>query len=614
MWRRLLLLLPIYLSIYAVSFLLATGLRFDFEVPNWASDRLMVCLPIVLGVKTLVLIGTGEWQRRHRYTTLVDAIHSGACVGVSAVILLAIFWILPTGYRGPRATILIDAALSALAIAGLRTALRWYSGHLAQSGVLSRRQRTIIFGGERIAVALHRNMVSCTSDYCVVAFYDEAAPEHRQLIGGVPVFGGARSLVQIARELDVSRVLIPTSTPGRKLRQLLDTCQQAGLTAHVIPTVDEIVEARFKLSPREVTISDLLRREPNQLDLEEIRAWITGRTVLVTGAAGSIGSELCRQIHSLAPDVLILVDQSESGIFAIDQEFCEKPVEGVRIIPLIGDITDSDSMSLIFREQKPDLVFHAAAYKHVPLMEHNPREAIRNNVLGTKNLVDLADKFQVDRFVLISTDKAVRPTSLMGASKLAAEKYLQAMAGRSKTKFLTLRFGNVLNSVGSVVPTFRRQIEQGGPVTVTHPQMQRFFMTIPEAVQLVLQAGAIGESGDVLILDMGEPVKIVDLARDMIMLSGLRYPDDIDIIFTGMRPGEKLYEELFYETETGVERVHDKIFRGCSTRPPYALIMSQISQLKRSLDAPADEAHSLLMSMAQTWADEPEYAQQAFAA
>jgi FlaA1/EpsC-like NDP-sugar epimerase len=283
-----------------------------------------------------------------------------------------------------------------------------------------------------------------------------------------------------------------------------------------------------------------------------------------------------------------MLDQSEFGIFQLEQEFHTLQMSGdcesTSLEFLIEDITDEQAMQRVFMQHRPVVVFHAAAYKHVPLMEHNPQAAVRNNVFGTRILVDLADRFQVERFVMISTDKAVRPTNVMGATKLIAEEYLSVVAQRSKTRFITVRFGNVLNSAGSVVPTFRRQIEEGGPITVTDPEMQRYFMTIPEAVQLVLQSGAIGEGGDVLILDMGEPVRIVDLAKDMIRLSGQRYPEDIDIVFTGLRPGEKLYEELFYETEQNAVRIHEKIFRAPrGRRPPESSTERDMNLLQRHL-------------------------------
>ena len=326
--------------------------------------------------------------------------------------------------------------------------------------------------------------------------------------------------------------------------------------------------------------------------------------VLVTGGAGSIGSELCRQIRSLKPTSLIIVDQSEIGVFTIEQEFRASRPDQVELHFVMADILDEGTMSRVMEQHRPEIIFHAAAYKHVPLMEDNPQAAVLNNVMGTKAVVDLADRFDVERFVMISTDKAVRPTSVMGATKLIAEKYLQSVAAESLTKFVAVRFGNVLNSVGSVVPTFRRQIEEGGPVTVTHPDMTRFFMTIPEAVQLVLQAGAIGRSGDVLILDMGEPVKIVDLARDLILLSGLRYPDDIDITFTGMRPGEKLYEELFYASESGAKKVHEKIYTGSAENvPPLTAVIADIRRLEQAAYGERDHMLETLQDVVATYSD-----------
>jgi FlaA1/EpsC-like NDP-sugar epimerase len=393
----------------------------------------------------------------------------------------------------------------------------------------------------------------------VVGLIDPRSNAPGSVIGGKRVFG-ADQLFKAARRLNARHLLIPASVPGQQVRELIHALHETDIKAHVIPAVGEIVQGRYKLAIRDVTIEDLLRRPPAQLDREQIRSYIEGKRVLVTGGAGSIGSELCRQVLALRPESLMLLDQSEYGVFAMEQEFAASPVEGVDLRYVVGDILNRDALEKLVLEHRPHLVFHAAAYKHVPLMEANPREAIRNNVFGTRNLVDAADLAGAEALVLVSTDKAVRPTSVMGSTKLVAEKYLQAVAASSSVRLVTVRFGNVLNSMGSVVPTFRRQIEAGGPVTVTHPDMVRYFMTIPEAVQLVLQAGAIGDSGDLLILDMGEPVKIVDLARDMIELSGLKFPDDIDIVFTGMRPGEKLYEELFYESEMGFNKVHEKIF------------------------------------------------------
>jgi FlaA1/EpsC-like NDP-sugar epimerase len=401
------------------------------------------------------------------------------------------------------------------------------------------------------------------------------------------------------RRTSAEMILLSSSLPGRTIREISDACRQQGVGAHVVPRVDDIPGGRFQLRMRDITIDDLLRRDPNRLDLEGIRETLEGRVVLVTGAAGSIGSEVCRQLLQFEPRRLVMLDQSEFAIFQLEQEFAKLRAAGefVRVGTefVIEDITDEAAMLRVFMQHRPAVVFHAAAYKHVPLMECNPQAAVRNNVFGTRVIVDLADRFHVERLVMISTDKAVRPTNVMGATKLIAEEYLAAVAQRSRTRFITVRFGNVLNSAGSVVPTFRRQIEDGGPVTVTDPDMQRYFMTIPEAVQLVLQSGAIGEGGDVLILDMGEPVHIVELAKDMIRLSGQRYPEDIEIVFTGLRPGEKLYEELFYETEQHAVRIHEKIFRAPRGRLPAAGASERdLALLKNHLYRSRDELREVL--------------------
>jgi FlaA1/EpsC-like NDP-sugar epimerase len=368
--------------------------------------------------------------------------------------------------------------------------------------------------------------------------------------------------------------------------------------------VDDLVDGRFTLSVRDVTVSDLLRREPNQLDLKSIRDCVTGKRVLVTGGAGSIGSELCRQLWELQPESLTVFDQSEYGVFCLEREFAGNfgPQPALKFI--VGDVLDEATLNRVFEERRPQVVYHAAAYKHVPLMEDNPQAAILNNVLGTKAVANAADRWKAQRFVQVSTDKAVRPSSVMGATKLMAERYVQALSQTSKTSFMIVRFGNVLNSLGSVVPTFRRQIEQGGPITVTDPEMKRFFMTIPEAVQLVIQAGAIGPSGHVMILDMGEPVKIVDLAKDLILLSGLRYPDDIDIVFSGIRPGEKLEEELFYPSEAGASPIHDKIFCSAAPRGLTMLgVLADISRLEQVCTGDAAQARITLREVAEGHAD-----------
>lgn len=601
-WHRVLRVYPCYAAIYVACYGLATMLRFDFSPDATIWNRCAAQIPLVLLVKSIIFFYSGEWQRRHRYTSLPDLVHMSGVVAVSSTVLAALNFALGAGVHIPRSILCIDAALTLLAVGAFRAGLRvlFNSPRVVRT---ESQTRALVYANCDDAFIILRGLRDSAQSICVVGIYEEDAAPKTMRVAGVPVFGPPRALHRVAHRLGATSVIVPSSIAGKELRELIHDCRSNDLEVHVIPAAEEIVAGRYKLGLRDVNIADLLRREPTQLDFDAIRGYVTGRRVLVTGAAGSIGSELCRQILDLRPAELSLLDQSEAGIFQIEQEFLGRDKGDVELSYIIADITDADCIRAVLNERQPEIMFHAAAYKHVPLMEQNPREAVRNNVFGTKTLVDLASEHNVERFVLISTDKAVRPTSLMGATKLLAEKYLQAVAAKSSTRFITVRFGNVLNSAGSVVPTFRRQIEAGGPITVTHPDMVRFFMTIPEAVQLVLQAGAVGDSGDVLILDMGDPVKIVDLAKDMILLSGLRYPDDIDITFSGIRPGEKLYEELFYETETGSQRVHEKIFRGQHPALPFSLIASHLAKLKSTLNQPPAEVHRLVMNIAHSFAD-----------
>lgn len=593
MKNRLLLTLPIYAVLYAVSFTTAFALRFDLHLSGDVLTELTAWMPVVLVAKCAIFLSAREWRRRHRYTSLADIVYVSTTSLASSSMIYGLNSLNVVSPGLHRSIILIDWVITVLAILLFRSAIRLIverTRKLDRNG----KRLALIYGADNDAIGLLRSIQASVSDYRVVGLIDTNGDVDASWIGGIPTIPARRGISRIAQQLSAGYLLIPGSTAGATVRELCRKCHEAGIRACVVPALGEIVDGRVKLTVRDVTISDLLRREPTRLDLDEIAAYITDQTVLVTGAAGSIGSELCRQIIDFKPSKLILVDQSEFGMFQIEQEFAAKPSLETELHYVIADINDQVTMGRVFGQHLPELVFHAAAYKHVPLMEHNPQIAIRNNVLGTKAVVDLADRFGVQRFVMISTDKAVRPTSVMGSTKLVAEKYLQAVALQSQTRFMTVRFGNVLNSAGSVVPTFRRQILDGGPVTVTHPDMTRFFMTIPEAVQLVLQAGAVGESGQVLILDMGEPVRIFDLAKDMITLSGLRYPDDIEIKFTGLRPGEKLFEELFYENEQSARKVHDKIF--CADREPIrsATVKWHVSELERAIRANPQEARRVL--------------------
>lgn len=591
---RLVAALPVYLTLYTVSLTIAFLLRFDLRMSAETWRTFFAVLPFTLLIKSIVFVIGREWNRYHRYTTLSDLAYIIGLRTVGSLLVFSFFTMGISDVVPPRSVMAIDWVLSILGTTVLRASIRYVREQYISQTRKCDRKRTLVYGADINAVSIVRLLRSTAGDHEIVAFLDPFDSAEHTLIGGIPVVNFCDDIASAAAKYKAGHLFIPGSVSGRTVRGLYQYCQDAGVKAHVIPAISEIVSGRVKLSISDVTISDLLRREPAQLDMEGIAGFITEKVVLVTGAAGSIGSELCRQIIEFNPTKVVLVDQSEFGMFQIEQGFVVQDLKGVDLVYVIADVNDQPTLSRVFSEHQPDMVFHAAAYKHVPLMEDNPQIAIRNNVLGTKSVVDLADRFGVQHFVLISTDKAVRPTSIMGSTKLVAEKYLQAVAATSKTKFITVRFGNVLNSAGSVVPTFRRQILEGGPVTVTHPEMTRFFMTIPEAVQLVLQASALGDSGQVLILDMGEPVKILDLARDMISLSGLRYPDDIDIEFTGLRPGEKMYEELFYGNEKRAQKIHAKIF--CAQREPISLlaIKQSISRLERAIQGNRADARKTL--------------------
>jgi FlaA1/EpsC-like NDP-sugar epimerase len=605
--HRLAAILPAYVVVFAVCLYAALLLRFDFAVPADYQSVFLGSLPLVLIIKTISCWATGEWRRTYKHTSVRDAVSlAEMTLWATGIIWLVNHWWLSP--RLPRAVVLMDAVLCLVVLASLRISVRAHAEVIRPRRKSRQRDTALIYGVRQDSIGILKMLrARCSegsTEPSVVGFVDDEQTQRSSLIDGLPIYREADGWNRITEATHAQHLLIPGGISGKKARSLLHDCTQAGLKVHVIPAVDDMVEGRFKLTMRDLTVSDLLRREANNLDMDAIRDYVTGRRVLVTGAAGSIGSELCRQIRHLQPESLILLDQSEFGIFSMEQEFSSAEPDDVSLQYVICDIVDAPTVERALVDHRPEIIFHAAAYKHVPLMEDNPQAAVLNNLVGTRTIVDLAEKHEVTRFVMISTDKAVRPSSVMGATKLLAETYLQSVAATSATTFCAVRFGNVLNSAGSVVPTFRRQIEAGGPITVTHPDMTRFFMTIPEAVQLVLQAGAIGHSGEVLILDMGEPVKIVDLAKDLIMMSGLKYPDDIDIVFSGMRPGEKLYEELFYTHESGAKKVHEKIYSGCpETPPPLSRMLADVRRLEEAAFGPTAEALQTLREIVASHSD-----------
>ncbi|WP_423408389.1 polysaccharide biosynthesis protein [Heyndrickxia sp. MSNUG] len=395
------------------------------------------------------------------------------------------------------------------------------------------------------------------------AFIDDNPNKYKLHILGIPVAGTSMDIAAAVEKYNIDKIVIAIPSLNKKqLTRIFEECSKTKIKPQIMPKIEDVMLGKTPVSQfRDVEVEDLLGRDPIKLDIEGISEYVSGKTVLVTGAGGSIGSEICRQICPFKPAKLVLVGHGENSIYTIDMELRNKYGQEIEIIPVIGDVQDRDRVFEVMEEYTPDLVYHAAAHKHVPLMEYNPREAVKNNVFGTKNVAEAADTFGVGTFVLVSTDKAVNPTNVMGSTKRIAEMIIQSLAQHSQTKFVAVRFGNVLGSRGSVIPLFKKQIQAGGPVTVTHPDMTRYFMTIPEASRLVIQAGSLGRGGEIFVLDMGEPVKIVDLAKNLITLSGYT-TEDIEIRFSGLRPGEKMFEELLNENEIHPEPIFPKIFIG----------------------------------------------------
>ncbi len=559
-------------AVLSVAYWLAFLFRFEFSLsPNWFRV-LMVTWPYVVILEYAALAMFGVPRMSWRYISIGDAARmlvAGVCatsiiatvrlIGPLAAKHLAMFMV-------PLGVIAMNFALAFLGLVGLRATRRLHGEAIdrKKQSAGKQRVRVLLIGAGQAGVMVSREIANRPDlGLQPVGFLDDDRSKVGTMIAGLPVLAATSEVATVAERKHVTRALITiANAPGTEIRRITELCRDASLDTKIIPGMYEIVGDKVNLSRiREVQVEDLLGRAPVQLDEEIVGAAIRSRTVLITGAGGSIGSELCRQVCRFGPRRLLLVERFENALFEIHRELTEA-FPGLQIDPVVADVCDQHRMEQVFASSKPEFVFHAAAHKHVPMMEWNPGEAIKNNVGGTRILADLSDRHGVHRFVLVSTDKAVNPTSVMGATKRIAEIYLQTVSLRSETKFVTVRFGNVLGSAGSVIPIFRAQIAKGGPVTVTHPEMKRYFMTIPEASQLVMQAGAMGEGGEIFILDMGEPVKIVDLARDLITLSGLRPDEDIEIKFSGVRPGEKLFEELSADTENAEKTKHPKIFIG----------------------------------------------------
>ena len=566
-WWSFLLRRPMHLVLDALlltfAFAAAYTLRFELDVPMAWQKRAVAQAPFVVGVELVSLWACGVYTFIWRYVGMRE---------VSAFVRAGAFWTIPIVVirflpfnhveflRLPVSIIAMDAVFAFVGVLGLRVLRRSLHERFERTSSSrdGRKKPVLLIGAGKAGTLAAREIVGRTdTDLDVKGFVDDDGEKIGSVIHGVKVLADTQKLPKLVRELGIDHVIITIAKASRaEMRRILDICETVPVKARVIPGLGELLSGNVSVSRiRNVEVEDLLGREPVQLEHELMQRFLTGRVVMVTGAGGSIGSELARQTMRFGPKALLLVERAEGALFNIDRELRAAWPQG-NIVPLVADVGDEERVAGIFAEHGPEVVLHAAAHKHVPMMEKNPGEAVKNNVFGTRTLARIAGRHGVGTFVMISTDKAVRPTSVMGASKRTAELVVQDLNTQFEaTHFVAVRFGNVLGSAGSVIPIFREQILKGGPVTVTHPDMVRYFMTIPEASQLVLQAGAMGEGGEIFVLDMGEPVKIADLARDMIRLSGFKPFEDIDIVFTGIRPGEKLFEEL---EQTGEQNRQDE--------------------------------------------------------
>jgi FlaA1/EpsC-like NDP-sugar epimerase len=576
----------------AVAWYLAFALRFDFAIPNRYEQLVTETILLVVLIKVATLTAFGLYNHWWRYVSIGDMWSAARAVAVgSLVAVIAVFLIDPVeGVRLPRSVVLIDGLLLLAFITGARLLARTLIERPGRRGLVARGKEALIVGaGDAGQLIIKEMLKNRALRYTPIGLVDDDPRKSNLRLHGVRVLGTTAELPHLLGDNKPDEVIIAIpSAAGETRQEIVNVCRDAGVAVKTLPAVHELITGDLHLARqlREVQVEDVLGREAVELDVASIASYVTGQTVLVTGAGGSIGSELCRQVAAVGADRIVLVDQGENALVEIARELEHDRNFGAAV-PVLADIKQRTKMSQIFERYEPAVVFHAAAYKHVPLMEQNALEAVRNNILATSVVAQVASEYRVKRFVLVSTDKAVNPKNVLGQTKAISEWIVQAAAAgeRNGTDFICVRFGNVLGSSGSVIPLFRRQITRGGPVTVTHPEMTRFFMTIPEAVQLVIQAGAIGESGDIYVLDMGTPVKIVDLAHNMIRLSGKEPGRDVKIEFIGARPGEKLHEELWGEGEQAVPTSHPKILR-CAGRPvDPAWLEEELAELQRLVDA-----------------------------
>jgi FlaA1/EpsC-like NDP-sugar epimerase len=579
-------------GLIAAAWYFAFWLRFDEGIPVYYDKLFDESIYVVVPIELAVFVLFGFYSHWWRYVSIRDMWAVARGVTVACIVSeFAVYLINPVpGVRVPRSVLVLDWLILLALVAGARLLARTLIERPGPRGLVARGREALIVGAGDAGQLIVKEMQRSSSlGYTPIGLVDDDARKKNLRLHGVRVLGTTHELPTLLADANPDEVIIAIpSAAGETRQRIVTACRNAGVPVKTLPSVYELISGDLQLARqlREVQVEDVLGREPVQLDLEVIASYLAGQTVLVTGAGGSIGSELCRQIALVGPERLLLVEHAENALVEIERELVhERHFQAV--VPVLADVKNRAKLRQVFERYRPSVVFHAAAYKHVPLMEANPLESVRNNVVATQVVAEVAAEFDVRAFVLVSTDKAVNPKNVLGQTKLLCEWIIHnaALRPRSSTRFLAVRFGNVLASSGSVIPLFRRQIARGGPVTVTHPEMTRYFMTIPEAAQLIIRAGAIGESGDVFVLDMGEPVKIVDLAHNMIRLSGKEPGRDIAVEIVGVRPGEKLHEELWAAGEDPAPTSHPKIFRAAAQNVDPVWLEDELAELGHLVEA-----------------------------
>ena len=582
----------LHLFIVAFSYALSFLLRFEFRIPHAESYLLLRTIPFLLLIKLPIFYYFGVFHGIWQYASM-DDLWQILKANFIATVVFILGEVFVFGLQGfPRSVFVSDFLVCTILVAGVRFAARLFKERY-QATSSEKRKQVLIVGAGEAGILLLKELRHNHSMGEVVGFIDDDRNKLHQTIHGIKVLGGRKNIPSIVDKFGIEEIIIAMpSAKGEVIRDIISYCQSPDVKLKIIPGLQKIINGDLEVKPRAVMPEDLLGRETVSINEQDIKSYIKDKKVMVTGAGGSIGSELVRQIARFRPRKIILFDHNENNVYFLTVELRDKYPD-IRFRTVIGDIRDIGKLKHTFNCFRPEVIFHAAAHKHVPLMEENPVAAVKNNVIGSRNLIYAANHYGVERFVLISTDKAVNPINVMGMSKRIAEMILQAKAKGSKTKFMAVRFGNVIGSDGSVVPLFKKQIEDGGPITVTHPEVRRYFMSVKEAVLLVLQAGALGKGGELFILDMGEQIKILDIAKNLVALSGLKLDKDISIKFTGLRPGEKLFEELLLDKEKDKVTRNDKIYISQSQDLDPIKLRRKIKTLERLCDT-MDEAGAIV--------------------